>query len=43
MRVNRWLEFLQEGLDYIVDLNRQGVQFTGILFATDFKENVHIH
>ena len=27
-RVNRWLEFYKEGLDYIVDLNRQGVQFT---------------
>ena len=41
-RVNRWLEFYKEGLDYIVDLNRQESVY-GILFATDFKENVHIH
>lgn len=26
--VDRWLEFYREGLDYIVDLNKQGVQFT---------------
>ncbi len=26
--VDRWLEFYREGLDYIVDLNKQGVRFT---------------
>lgn len=26
--VERWLEFYKEGLDYIVELNKQGVQFT---------------
>lgn len=26
--VERWLEFYREGLDYIVDLNKQGVRFT---------------
>lgn len=26
--VDRWLEFYREGLDYIVELNKQGVRFT---------------
>lgn len=26
--VDRWLDFYREGLDYIIDLNKQGVRFT---------------